>query len=112
MPIYFILVVELVTWYSRNSLKESFSGLDTYLRFSIGELSIVEAQYEFCPAQSDRNMLSLVPGDRVTVIDKTTGDSQGWWKACNNISRKIGYIPKDFVKEIESSVLEVIESIE
>jgi hypothetical protein len=51
-------------------------------------------------------------GDLVTVIDKTTGDSQGWWKACNNISRKIGYIPKDFVKEIESSVLEVFESIE
>ena len=63
-----ILVVELVTWYGRNSLKECFSGLDTTLRFAIGELSIVEAQYEFAPALSDRNMLSLLPGDRVTVI--------------------------------------------
>ena len=103
-------VVELVNWYSRNSLKESFSGLDTCLRFSIGELSIVEAQYEFSPAQSDRNMLTLVPGDRVTVIDKTTGDSQGWWKACNNASRKIGYIPKDFVKVIQPSHIENIEN--
>lgn len=63
-------MVELVNWYNRNSLKECFSGLDTYLRFSIGELSIVEAQYEFSPAQSDRNMLSLSPGDTVTVIGK------------------------------------------
>ena len=65
-----ISVVELITWYNRNSLKECFSGLDTYLRFSIGELSIVEAQYEFSPAQSDRNMLSLVPGDKITIIGR------------------------------------------
>ena len=28
-------IVELVTYFSRNSLKESFSGLDTSLRFPI-----------------------------------------------------------------------------
>ena len=121
--------------------------MDTYLRFSIGELSIVEAQYEFSPAQSDRNMLSLSPGDKVTVIgkhsnkfannvnskmrnkfvfdaymttsinlilfsDKITGDAQGWWKACNNYSRKIGYIPKDFVKVIQPSSIEVNDNHE
>ena len=34
-------VVELVTFYSRNSLKESFNGLDTPLRFPIGEVFLV-----------------------------------------------------------------------
>lgn len=34
-------VVELVTFYSRNSLKESFNGLDTPLRFPVGEVFLV-----------------------------------------------------------------------
>ena len=34
-------VVELVTFYSRNSLKESFKGLDTPLRFPVGEVTLV-----------------------------------------------------------------------
>ena len=92
-------VVELVAWYSQHSLRESFSGLDTILRFSVGELMLVEAQYEFAPAMSDKNMLSLMPGDRLVVLDRQTGNSQGWWKACKN--NRIGYIPKDFVKIIE-----------
>ena len=40
------------------------------------------------------------------LLDKITGDAQGWWKACNNYSRKIGYIPKDFVKVIQHSSIE------
>ena len=94
-------VVELVAWYSLHSLRESFSGLDTRLRFSVGELTLVEAQYEFAPALSDKNMLSLLPGDRLVVLDKTTGNhnSQGWWKACKN--NHIGYIPRDSVKIID-----------
>ena len=59
-----------MNWYGENSLKESFSGLDSYLRFAVGELLVVEAQYEFSPGLSDKNMLSLVPGDRVIVIGK------------------------------------------
>lgn len=96
-------VVELVAWYGRHSLRESFSGLDTTLRFSVGELLMVEALYEFSPALSDRNMLPMKPGDVLTVIDKATGDSQGWWKACS-ASHRIGYIPKDFVKPMEQAV--------
>ena len=45
-------MVELVSWFSRNSLKEAFSGLDAFLRFSIGELSLVEAAFDFSPAAS------------------------------------------------------------
>ena len=88
-------IVELVAWFCRHSLKESFNGLDTTLRFPIGELTIVEAQYEFF--SEEKNMLSLKPGDRITIIDKS-GDEQGWWKACDG--RKIGYIPKEFVTSI------------
>ena len=34
-------VVELVTFYSRNSLKESFKGLDTPLRCPVGDVTLV-----------------------------------------------------------------------
>ena len=90
-------IVELVHWFCRHSLRESFNGLDTTLRFPIGELSIVEAQYEFYT--EEKNMLPLKPGDKVTIIDKS-GDAQGWWKACDG--RKIGYIPKEFVTPISN----------
>ena len=66
-------VVELVSWFSRNSLKEAFSGLDATLRFSVGELSLVEATFDFSPpaaaggvnAGDKGNMLPL----KVTSID-------------------------------------------
>lgn len=95
-------VVELVSWYCRNSLKESFQGLDTVLQFPIGELSLVEAKYEFNPSDAangggnDVNLLTLRAGERVAVIDKL--DDKGWWKAHNG--GKIGYIPKTFVVQV------------
>ena len=65
-------MVELVSWFSRNSLKEAFSGLDATLRFSVGELSLVEATFDFSPpaaggvnAGDKGNMLPL----KVTSID-------------------------------------------
>ena len=65
-------VVELVSWFSRNSLKEAFSGLDATLRFSVGELSLVEATFDFSPpaavgvnAGDKGNMLPL----KVTSTD-------------------------------------------
>ncbi len=91
-------VVELVSWFMGHSLKEAFSGLDTNLQFPLGELFIVEAQYEFSPKPTERNLLPLREGERVTVLDKL-GDEQGWWKACNG-QNKVGYIPKDFVEEV------------
>jgi hypothetical protein len=66
-------VVELVAWYSRNSLRESFHGLDHSLQFPIGELSLVEAKYEFSPSPEDKNMLPLAVGEQVTIIDKMHG---------------------------------------
>ena len=65
-------IVELVSWYCRNSLKESFQGLDTRLQFPIGELSLVEAIYDFNPASGEdrANLMTLKTGERVAVIDK------------------------------------------
>jgi len=94
-------VVELVSYFSRNSLKESFSGLDTILRFSVGELLLVVAKYEFSPALSDKNMLEMSPGERLVVLDKISGNNQGWWKAMKNT--RIGYIPKDFVQPVDQA---------
>lgn len=93
-------VVELVSWYSRHSLKECFSGLDTTLRFPVGELILVQAQHAFSGngnenGVEEKNTLPLHLGERVTVVDKS-GDGHGWWKACNARNR-LGYIPKDFV---------------
>ena len=48
-------MVELVSWFSRNSLKEAFSGLDATLRFSVGELSLVEAAFDFNPSSANAN---------------------------------------------------------
>merc|ERR1712095_32484 len=36
-------VVELIMYFSRNTLKESFSGLDAILKFPIKDLCIAEA---------------------------------------------------------------------
>ena len=59
-------VVELVTFYSRNSLKESFSGLDTTLRFPIGEVFLVKAKFDFVPPVEQKTMLPLKTGDEVS----------------------------------------------
>ena len=92
-------IVELVSWYCRNSLKESFQGLDTRLQFPIGELSLVEAIYDFKPSSGEdkANLMTLKTGERVAVIDKL--DDKGWWKAHDG-KCKIGYIPKTFVIEV------------
>jgi len=60
-------VVELVSWFSRNSLKEAFSGLDVMLRFSVGEVSAVVALFDFTPRSSERNLLPLKTGEKVII---------------------------------------------
>jgi hypothetical protein len=38
-----------------------------------GELTLVEAKYEFSPSPEDKNMLPLAVGEQVTIIDKMHG---------------------------------------
>jgi len=86
-------MVELISYYTQNSLKESFAGLDMNLRFQFRDLSLVRASYDFTPDQTESNMLLFRSGEILAVID-TMGDS-GWWKAIKD--NRIGYIPKDYV---------------
>lgn len=86
-------MVELISNYTQNSLKESFAGLDMTLKFQFRDLSLARACYDFTPDQSESNMLIFKSGEILAVID-TMGDT-GWWKAIKD--NRIGYIPKDFV---------------
>lgn len=95
----FTSVVEMIAWYSNNSLKESFQGLDNILQFPVKELSLVEARYDFLPSEQDSNQLPLKKGERVTVLDKLDENSN-WWKAHNGY--RCGYIPKNFVVDIHA----------
>eukprot|EP00096_Caligus_rogercresseyi_P015951 TRINITY_DN845_c0_g1_i12.p1 TRINITY_DN845_c0_g1~~TRINITY_DN845_c0_g1_i12.p1 ORF type:complete len:887 (+),score=303.30 TRINITY_DN845_c0_g1_i12:1138-3798(+) len=92
-------IEELVQFYSRYSLKESFHGLDLKLRFPVGELSIVVALYDFEPSQDGlhNNKLALKKGQRVIVIERSNSSQQLWWTAFDG--NATGYIPKDYVSE-------------
>ena len=97
-------IVELVSYFSRNSLKESFSGLDINLRFSIKDLLLVEAMHRFDPEASspngnENNLLPLEIGDQLIVLDRYSG-RHGWWKAFD-ANHRIGYIPKSYVQAME-----------
>jgi len=91
----FRCIVELVCWYTQNSLKESFSGLDTTLKFPFKELSLVMAVHDFSPDKPESNMLPLKSGDILAILDRQES-TLGWLKAMKRT--RIGYIPKDFVK--------------
>jgi len=90
-------VVELVSWYSHHSLKESFSGLDMTLKFPYRDITLARANHDFTPDQKESNMLYFRSGEVLAVIDRM-GDSVGWWKAIKD--NKIGYIPRDFVSTL------------
>jgi len=87
-------IVELVCYFSINSLKESFNGLDTTLKFAYKDLILVRASYDFSPEGPEANMLSLRSGDILAIVDRQES-SLGWLKAVNK--NRIGYIPRDFV---------------
>jgi len=87
-------IVELVSWFTQNSLKESFSGLDTTLKFAYKDLSLVLASYDFSPDPAETNLLPLKTGDILAIVSKQENGS-GWLKAVKG--SRIGYIPSDFV---------------
>ena len=93
-------IVELVTHFNRNSLRESFSGLDQNLRFSVGELFYAKALFDFAADDSEPNMLPLSLNEKVLVVDRL-GDKTGWWKALKSDYSRVGFIPKDYVEELD-----------
>ena len=77
-------MVELICYYTANSLKQSFSGreqsevdirtlinislilfsgLDMTLKFPFRDLSLVKAGFDFTPEKNDSNMLMFRSGD-------------------------------------------------
>jgi len=91
-------IVELVSYFSINSLKESFSGLDTTLKFAYKDLCLVRANYDFSPDLPEPNLLPLKAGDILAVVGNIKGSTTGWLKAVK--LNRIGYIPSDFVQPI------------
>lgn len=61
---------------------------------------MVKALYDYTPNPSHRNLLPLMTGDKVIILDRT-GEEHGWLKAYNGT--KIGYVPKGFVAPLEES---------
>ena len=73
------LFQDLIKYYQDHNLQESFIALNTTLKRPYQDycLAIAIAIHDF--TASDKNMVSLMKGDRVQVID-TKREQQGWWK--------------------------------
>ena len=98
---YFKTIIDLVKWYSDNSLCESFNLVNTNLlipykkALSAEPVSYAIALYSFTGSSS--NLLDLKKGDRVAILSKA-GESKGWWKG--QIQQRIGYFPLAYVTQI------------
>ncbi|XP_074653804.1 guanine nucleotide exchange factor VAV3-like isoform X2 [Tubulanus polymorphus] len=118
---YFKSVPELIDFYQKNTLGESFKDLDSKLQIPFKESTAVAAgagviedknwsaagksnqiigyaiaSYDF--AATKANHLSLQEGDRVAIISKQ-GEQRGWWKGM--LDGKIGYFPCTYVHHEE-----------
>lgn len=102
-------VKELVEFYERNSLADSFPGVDTTLKFPFKSqsgsggansrtLGYAEAVYDY--AATATSQLSLCRGDRVAILSKT-GSDKGWWKGEHCGTGKNGYFPLAYVRELD-----------
>ncbi|XP_046448804.1 protein vav-like isoform X2 [Daphnia pulex] len=90
-------IVELINRYEHNSLRESFKGLDAYLKVPWKHLfATAQVIKEYVPDDVDLNQLSISKGQHLIVVSKE-GDENGWWKG--RFNDQDGYFPKDFVKE-------------
>ncbi|XP_078325478.1 guanine nucleotide exchange factor VAV3-like isoform X4 [Crassostrea virginica] len=106
---FFSSLPELVEFYERNSLADSFPGVDTTLKFPFKSqsgsggansrtLGYAEAVYDY--AATATSQLSLCRGDRVAILSKT-GSDKGWWKGEHCGTGKNGYFPLAYVREID-----------
>jgi hypothetical protein len=91
-------IVELVSYFNINSLKESFSGLDTTLKFAYKDLTLVRANYDFTPEQPQPNLVALKAGEILAVVGTIQASTTGWLKAVK--LNRIGYIPSGFVSPV------------
>lgn len=116
---YFEDIIDLVNYYSKNSLGDSFFGLTITLKFPYKKclkMNITDENSEsfdnanlskpigYCRAlykfAGEYPALSFQKGDIIEIIDKK-GQQKGWYKARKN--NKVGYIPHVYVEEIDSN---------
>ncbi|XP_054159008.1 protein vav-like [Oppia nitens] len=96
---YFKSIIDLIVYYSENSLCESFNLVNTCLQipfkksYKCDAYCYAIALYNF--AGGSANLLDLRKGDRVTILSKA-GQSKGWWKG--QINDRIGYFPMAYVQ--------------
>lgn len=76
---YFPSLVELVAFYQCNSLKESFTTLDTTLKFPITTLIVGYAIALHNFQATAPNMIALRRDDFVIIVNKKDSE-RGWWK--------------------------------
>ncbi|KAI1280472.1 Guanine nucleotide exchange factor VAV2 [Halotydeus destructor] len=109
---YFRSILELIKWYEEHNLSESFNGLNLTLccpykqALSLGQ-PLGQAVVLYSYPGNAANVLSLVKGERVTILSKT-GEERGWWKG--QIEQRIGYFPLTYVKELPASGSDLAES--
>jgi len=74
-PVYYLFsernfssIVDLISYYSKNSLKECFSWLEATLLFPIGDVIIVKVLHDYNPDEDQKTklpLLSLTKGEKV-----------------------------------------------
>ncbi|CAH1785616.1 unnamed protein product, partial [Owenia fusiformis] len=106
-------IPELVEYYQKNSLEESFPELQTTLalpfkvsqqrlgpRTSSSILGYAIVLFDY--AATAPNQLSLTKDERVAITSKAGGD-KGWWKGKLMDSSRSGYFPRAYVEELDEN---------
>ncbi|XP_014677950.1 PREDICTED: guanine nucleotide exchange factor VAV2-like isoform X2 [Priapulus caudatus] len=102
----FSSLLDLVNWYTNNSLAENFENLTTTLAMPFrtamkrasgrGGVAIGYCVARYGYSATATNQLSFRRGDRIAITDKS-GENKGWWKG--ELAGKIAYFPMTYVEE-------------
>jgi guanine nucleotide exchange factor VAV len=98
-------IPELVHFYQRNTLEDSFPELQTTLTIPYKDALRTNSNLGMCTAQFDYaanqpNQLSLRVGDRIVILSRA-GGFRGWWKG--SLNGRTGYFPRAYVIEDEET---------
>ncbi|CAJ0583596.1 unnamed protein product, partial [Mesorhabditis spiculigera] len=93
----FDTIVQLVEYYNKNNLIESFATLNTTLKSPYNEQKLFKVIHDFESDDVTGKFLELHKGDIVYLLD-TVGQDRGWWKG--RIGNKSGFFPLTYVVKI------------
>ncbi|XP_076436797.1 proto-oncogene vav-like isoform X3 [Babylonia areolata] len=99
-------VQQLVEYYEKNELVDSFPDVATTLRIpyktvatGVRILGYAVAVYDYAATSTTQVTMQL--NDRIAILSKN-GQDKGWWKGENLRTKKIGYFPLAYVDEEDS----------